>query len=261
MYKVMQASLILALASGAPRAARADVWDTNTQTDGTAAGTKNELMHGSVQNHDLPVSGLNPDVDYYKIGQRPNSSWEVLVDATSGDTASAALTLQLRSAADTTVASGVSVTPTLDLSKSLRWENTSASVVADQTIRVSSNACTTNCVYRIRAFETTYAIPRFNYTGTQVTSIIMQNTANYAISGRMYFWSDAGALDLTALFTVNAKATLVVNSGNYPAIVGKVGSVTIAHNGRYGDLAGKATAFDTTSGGITFDTPMTHRAN
>lgn len=260
MSKLMRASLALAVVSIAA-GAQADVWDVNTQTDNTAASTKNELMHGSLQVHDLPAVLGVADIDYFKIGQRPNSSWEVLVDATSGDTSAAVLTLQLRSNSDTTAQSAAAVTSSLDLSKSLRWENTSTSAVTDQTIRVSSNTCTSNCTYRIRTLETTYAIPRFNHSGTQATVIFLQNTANYAISGRLYFWSDAGALSLTVPFTVNPKALFVVNSTAYPAIVGLVGSVTISHTGRYGDLSGKATALDTALGGITFDTPMTHRAN
>src|SRR5204863_6526531 len=45
-----------------------------------------ELSHGSSQVHDLgALSPATPDQDYYVIGQRPRSSWEVVVDGASGD--------------------------------------------------------------------------------------------------------------------------------------------------------------------------------
>ena len=49
-------------------------------------------------------------------------------------------------------------------------------------------------VYRIRAYETTYSVPRFNNAGTQTTVLILQNPAAYPISGNIYFWSTSGAL-------------------------------------------------------------------
>jgi hypothetical protein len=71
--------------------------------------------------------------------------------------------------------------------RSLRWENSTSTDVLDQTVRVSSGDCTTNCgsddTYRVRAYETTLAIPRFNNTGTQVTVLLLQNSTDAPING------------------------------------------------------------------------------
>src|SRR4030095_9175386 len=72
-----------ALVSG--RAALADVWDGQTQDDNTVA-TENELVHGSDQLHDLgALPGPAADQDWYRISQKPFSSYEIVADATSGD--------------------------------------------------------------------------------------------------------------------------------------------------------------------------------
>ena len=67
-------------------------------------------------------------------------------------------------------------------SVSLRWENTTSLTVVNQHLRVDG-ACATPCgpddVYRIRAFETTYSIPRFNNAGSQVTVLLLQNPTAY----------------------------------------------------------------------------------
>ena len=65
--------------------AAADVWDVNTDHDNNQ-GSDNELIHGSMQVHDLGVlAGNVADEDWYRVGQKQQSSYEVVVDATSGD--------------------------------------------------------------------------------------------------------------------------------------------------------------------------------
>ena len=114
--------------------------------------------------------------------------------------------------------------------------------------------CTSNDVYRIRAYETTLAVPRFNQSGTQVSVVILQNPTNAAISGHIYFWSAAGALlNGTGLaFTLGPKEALIQNSGGVPGVSGTSGTITVSHNGRYGDLAGKVVALEPATG-FSFD--------
>jgi hypothetical protein len=257
---------VAVLAAGA-HAVRADSWDVNTQNDNAAATTENELMHGSNQVHDLGALGGVADVDHYRIGQRPYSSWEVVVDATSADLndAAAGLLLQRVDATGATVLQGASpVTSTLNFNQSLRWQNTSGSAVADQLIRVSSSSCTTGCgtddVYRIRAFETTYSIARFNNSSGQTTVVLVQNTAPYAVAGTLYFWNASGGLITSYAFSLAPKALAVVTAGTVPGIADQAGSVTLSNTGRYGDLSGKAVALEPATG-YAFDTPLVHRAN
>jgi plastocyanin len=217
-----------------------------------------ELAHGSDMTEDL---GGAPD--RYRIGQQPYSSYEVVVDALAGNPA---LQLDRVGATGTTVIqSGSPVTPTIDMSQSLRWENATASVVDTERVRVGNSACpptcTTNDAYRIRMYETTLAIPRFNQSGSQVSVVILQNPSNVVISGHIYFWSAAGSLlNGTGLaFTLAPKGALIQNSGGVPGVSGNSGTVTVSHNGRYGDLASKVVALEPSTG-FSFDSPAILRA-
>jgi uncharacterized repeat protein (TIGR01451 family) len=220
-----------------------------------------ELSHGSSQVHDLgTLSPTTPDQDYYLLGQRPRSSYEVVVDGSSGDVG--AISLQ-RIGADVVsiVQSGVAVTAGLDMAQSLRWTSAAAEV-DDEFIRVRSGACSTDCgpddVYRIRAFDTTYSVPRFNNSGSQVTVLLLQNPAGYAIAGEVDFWSTAGALLGSHPFSLPARNTLVLNTATVPGAGGQGGTLTIASDGRYGDLAGKTVALEPSTG-FSFDSPMNAR--
>lgn len=266
MSKMKGIRIAAVLLLAAPTAALADVWDTQSQND-NSTGTENELVHGSDQLHDLaPVAG-QADLDYYQIGQRPYSSWEVIVDATSADigTPTGGVLLQRVDSNGTSILqSAAPVTSTINFSQSLRWMNTTSGTVANQFVRVLSNSCTTNCnsddVYRLRSMETTYAISRFNNVGAQVTVLILQNTAPYPISGNVYFWNASGGLEGTHPFSLAAKALLSLNTASSPGIDEKSGSITVSNTGRYGDLSGKTVAIDPDAG-FAFDTLMTPRPN
>jgi hypothetical protein len=248
-----------ALASG--RAAMADVWDVQTDNDNTAASTENELVHGSDQLHDLGV--LTPtaaDNDWYQISQKPFSSYEIVVDATSGDIGTGLIVTRTDTA-------GTGVLQTSDpvgvgYSRSLRWANQTSSEVNGELVHVTSGSCTTDCgaddVYRLRAYETTYAVPRFNNSGTQVTVLILQNPTNYSISGTVYFWLAAGTSAGTSNFTLAPKAIQVLTTSTVAP--GVSGALTIAHTGRYGDLSGKTVALEPATG-FSFDSPMIPRVH
>jgi subtilisin-like proprotein convertase family protein len=217
-----------------------------------------ELSHGYSEMTDLASTGGVPNVDYYRLAQKPYSSYEVLVDATSGDIGPA-LDVQ-RIGPDGTAVVQDSVPVGVSSSRSLRWANTAAAEVTDQYVRVGSAGCTTDCgpddVYGIHAFETTYSVPRFNNSGTQITVLLLQNPANYAINVTAFFWDSAGALKGTMAFTLTPKQLFVLNTSTVAPGVG--GSVTIAHDGRYGDLSGKTVALEPATG-FSFDSPMLPR--
>jgi len=248
----------LALVSG--RAAVADVWDVQTQNDNTSA-TENEFVHGSDQLHDLGVlPGNLPDQDWYRLSQKPFSSYEIVADSTSGDIGG---TLALeRIGTDGTTVVQASVAVGVGYTRSLRWRNDGTAAVDGEFIRVQSTGCTTDCgpddVYRIRAAETTYAIPRFNNAGTQVTILLLQNPTNYTINGNVYFWDPSGTLITTTPFTLTAKNLLVLNTGTVAP--GVSGAATVNHDGRYGDLSGKTVALEPSTG-FSFDSPMLPRVH
>jgi plastocyanin len=217
-----------------------------------------ELAHGSDMTEEL---GGAPD--RYRIGQQPYSSYEVVVDPLAGNPA---LQLDRVNAAGTTVIQpGAAVTATIDMSQSLRWENSTAGVVDSERVRVGNSTCPTTCTtndtYRIRAYETTLAIPRFNQSGTQVSVVILQNPTHYVMTGHIYFWNPAGTLlNGTGLaFTLDPKKALVQNAGGVPGVQGTSGTVTVSHDGRYGDLVGKVVALEPATG-FSFDSPAILRA-
>ena len=250
----------LALVSG--RAAVADVWDIQTQNDNTSA-TENELVHGSDQLHDLGVlPGNLPDQDWYALSQKPFSSYEIVADSTSGDIGQNLALDRMPAAGTTAIQSSVAVG--IGYTRSLRWANSTGAEVNNEFIRVMSGGCTTNCglddVYRIRAAETTYSIPRFNNAGTQITVLLLQNPTNYTINGTVYYWSTAGAQVAAQTFTLTAKQLSVINTSTVPGANGVGGAVTIAHNGRYGDLSGKTVALEPATG-FSFDSPMLPRVH
>jgi hypothetical protein len=215
--------------------------------------SSNELNHGSVLRADLLV---RPDL--YRIGQRPYSSYEVVIDGTSGDIVPVTLErLAGNNATVLQVASPVSVGDSV----SLRWEDTTSLIVTNQHIRVNGT-CATPCgaddVYRIRAFETTYSIPRFNNSGSQVTVLLLQNPAAYTVTGNIWFWSTSGTPLGSRAFTLPARQTLILNTATVAGVAGQGGTITISHDGRYGDLAGKTVALEPSTG-FSFDSPMTAR--
>lgn len=246
-----------ALASG--RAALADVWDVQNQNDNTV-NTENELVHGSDQLHDLGAIGGNADQDWYRLSQKPFSSYEIVADATSGDIGTTLNVNRTDAAGTTTIQSSLAVG--VGYSRSLRWVNATSSAEDTQRIAVTSGSCTTNCgaddVYRLRAYETTYAVPRFNNSGTQVTVLLLQNPTNYTIAGTVYFWAASGAAAGTSAFTLAPKALQVLNTSTVAP--GTSGALTIAHDGRYGDLSGKSVALEPATG-FSFDTPAIARVH
>jgi hypothetical protein len=250
----------LALAFGSARVAMADVWDIQTDND-NGSGTENELVHGSDQLHDLgALAGPVADQDWFTLSQKPFSSYEAVADATSGDITPLNL--------DRVDAGGTVIQPSqavgVGYTRSLRWANLTAGEVNGEFVRVTSGFCTTDCgpedVYRIRFAETTYSGPRFNNFGTQVTVLLLQNPTNYEIAGTIYFWDVNGGQVGSQAFDLLGKNTLVLNTSTVPGANGVGGAVTIAHNGRYGDLSGKTVALEPATG-FSFDSPMLPRVH
>jgi hypothetical protein len=223
-----------------------------------------ELSHGYRSLQDLTPDDCPPncfpDTDNYLISQKPFSSYEAVVDSTSGDIGPTLEVDRIVTATSTVVQSSVPIG--VGFSRSLRWMNTAATEDNTQAVRVRSGQCTTNCgpddVYFIRGYETTYSIPRFNNAGTQVTVLLLQNPTNYTINGNIYFWSINSVLVATQAFTLTAHQVQVLNTATIPTANGIGGSVTIANDGRYGDLSAKTVALEPATG-FSFDSPALPR--
>jgi uncharacterized repeat protein (TIGR01451 family) len=218
-----------------------------------------ELGHGTRLVADLASVGANADEDRFRIHQDPLSSYEVMVDAASGDLGSAGVVLE-RVAADGVTVLQTSQAVGLGSARTLRWANSTTSPVADQWIRVRSGGCASDCgtddTYRIRAWETSGRLVRFNNSASQVTVLLIQNPTAETISGTAYFWNAAGTQVGEAPFSLGAHQLLVLNTATLAG--GLSGSATVAHDGPFGGLVGKTVALEPATG-FSFDTPLTPR--
>jgi hypothetical protein len=247
---------------GAPSGATlGDASGTGTivDDDGLTSGVS-ELVHGFKVVADLRVQpGPSSDRDLYLIAQQPYSSYEVVVDGTSGDLGTSGPLVERRSAMDSLVqpSAPVGTGP----SRALRWENATSQVVAGERIAVSAPQCGTSCgaddVYRLRAYDTTYAVPRFNNTASQVTVLLLQNQTSQIVNGTVWFWSASGGLLTSQAFILQPHQLFVLNTSSI--LPGQGGSITITHDAGYGALSGKTVALEPATG-FSFDSPMIPRA-
>jgi len=227
--------------------------DAVIQDDDAAPLAPRELAHGMLLREDLEAG---PDA--FRVAQAPRASYEVVVDAIAGD--AVPLVLE-RLAADNATVLGQGVPVGIGTSVSLRWVNSVSEPVENQHVRVRgacAAACGSDDVYRLRAYETTLRAPRFSNVGGQVTLLVVQNPSGAAVDGIVYFWHANGSGLGSHPVSLAPRQTLVLNTASLPGLLGRSGSVTVAHTAPYGVLAGKAVALEPATG-FSFDTPLAPR--
>jgi hypothetical protein len=217
-----------------------------------------ELNHGFERAADLASTVRH----VYRLARPPYSSWEAVVDGTSGDIDAGSGPSLVLLDADLTTVLQPSAPAGLGTARRLAVVNPTAAIDTDY-VEVRSLGCTTNCgaddVYRIRARETTLSAPRFNNTGGQVTVVLLQERSALTVSGTIWFWSAGGALLGSQPFALPPRQTLVLNTTTVAGVAGQGGALTVTHDGPYGGLAGKAVALEPATG-FSFDTPLEFRA-
>lgn len=248
--------LRLSAASGAT-ILQPDGWGTIVDDDGPSRPLQ-EIAHGVRGRHDF-ASG--PD-HLYVMRQEAYSSYEVVVDGAFGRGGSSAGPRLDRLAADGATSLQSSIGVGTGPARQLRWLNDAATPQGGEYIRVRAASCATNCTagdgYRVRAFDTTYRIPRFNNSGSQATILLLQNPTTRPVSVRARFWSPSGALLHTQSATLAPRSAYSLLTWNVAALAGQGGTVTIASDAGYGELTGKTVAVEPASG-LAFDTPMAPR--
>ena len=124
--------------------------------------------------------GPAADGDLYLVELAPFASYEVTVDAASGDLGDFGPIVEVL-ARDMTLIGG-SAPSGVGHAQTVRMIGSSSASMPTlyRYIRVRSAGCTTDCgaddTYRIRLRETTGRVARFNQTGGQRTVMILQNT-------------------------------------------------------------------------------------
>jgi hypothetical protein len=217
-----------------------------------------ELTHGSLLTADLaPDPGPVPDQDLYHFSQAPFSSYEAVFDAVSGDAVPG--TLLDRVAPDGSTILQAAAPVGTGPAAQMRFLNRLAAPVDNQYLRVRGASCGTACgpddTYRLRLYETTGVIPRFNNVGSQVTVLIVQNITDRKVQGYADFWSVSGVLLRSVPVILPPRWSFVLDTTTNPFLAGTSGTVTLAHDGPYGGLAGKAVALEPSTG-FSFDSPM-----
>jgi len=233
--------------------------DSDSEDTTVVQRSQAELAHGSRIAGDLRGVGAAADRDDYRLFQETYASYEVVLDEASGDIGAGQGAVLERIGLDGTTVVQSAAPAGSGPARTLRWVNTITRPVTDERIRVRSASCGSDCgsddVYRLRAYETTATIPRFNNSASQVTVVILQNREAQPVAGTIAFWSAAGGLLLEQPFALAAHGSVAVNTAGLAALAGASGSITVAHDGPYGGLAGKAVALEPGTG-FSFDSPL-----
>lgn len=222
-----------------------------------------ELVHGSALRADLDAG----TGDLFVVHQPPFTSWEVVVDEASGDLGSEGPVV-VRLETDLTTIEQESTPAGTGTARVLRWSHAPPVYdppPKDEYVFVTSlgcagGSCGPDDVYRIRAVETTLRAPRFNCVGGQGSALVLQNTGTAPVTASISAWRDYGTSFTSGPVnrTVAARGTLVFALCGKELLEGQSGSLTIAHDGAYGQLAGKVVSVDPATG-ASFDTPLTAR--
>ena len=237
--------------------AGADEWDVGNDTD-NALTTDNSLFHGAEQVHDL--GALSPgvaDQDWYLISGRNFSSYQFVVDGVTGDLDLDGTDVQ-RTTSDGIPSEDGLVTD----SGSQVTINLMVGSAGDNYVRVQGAACGSSCTsqarYRMRFYDTTYTIPRFNNSGTQSTVLLVVNASDRTCTGFYEFFQNDGTRVLDRQFLLSPAQLDVFPLASEAQLAGVSGSIRILHTCGYGGLSGKAVSLEPSTG-FTFETPLVHR--
>jgi len=265
------ASLLLPSAASA-----ADRWESGSippfSDDDTAGSTRNELRHGDFQTgHDLQGTPAAPDRDFYIMRTQIHHTYEALVRSGTlfwgtgtafcvppgGTSVCPRFDLVL---ADGTLIQegapdGASNNPNVSSALRVRLNGTSGTSYLRVTGDTGGSAHTAADQYDITFRDTTYTVPRFNNTASQLTILMVQNTTDRVVHVDLQLFDAAGALLTIYGSNVAPRGLWVQPMAAAPAAQGRSGSVLIGHDGPYGALSGKAVSLEPATG-FTFDTAM-----
>jgi hypothetical protein len=220
--------------------------------------SSNELRHGTIQTaHDFHSPD---DQDWMRAKTFPHRSYEARTWSgttrwrTSDDVCSGCPRLDRVDVDGTVLTSGTDDGVMANggaLSQAVRW------IAEDQTtfLRALNTPMGVGLSYDLVFYDTTYFLPRFNNSSSQVTVVIVQNTQSWPISGQIVFYDNSGTYLHSQPFALGPHATLVFNTSSVPVLRGLSGSAAVAHTAGYGGLAGKGVALEPATG-FTFDTVL-----
>lgn len=249
------------------RLAADDKWETATFYRDDDFRTPNQLIHGDVQTHDIEgsVSPTKPlsDLDFSYVAAKARHSYQVKVSSTNIAFCGVGNCARLdRVAADgvTILTAGIEPdgeSPATALAgwTAVRWTSSSDQHDLIRVQGYSGHDAIAADQYDIQMLDTTYLVPRWNNSGTQITVFLIQNGSTTPITGTILFYDADGALIHSEPLSLPANGLRVLSTAGVPALDGASGSAAITHDGGYGALAGKAVALEPSTG-FTFDTQI-----
>lgn len=269
-------SIVAVAAMTCVRVAADDKWELESPSfyvsDDTVS-TPNQLLHGAVQTHDiqgLSTSATVTDQDFSVVATKTRHSYQVRVFNTNvcllGAAAGCASLARVAGDGTTVLTAGIEPDGRLLPGNYPCWLAVRWIASADEFAFIRVNGYTLGVAavaanqYDIQMLDTTYLLPRWNNSGTQITIFLIQNGSTSPITGSIFFYDAGGALLATQPLSLAGNSLQVVSTAGIPALAGASGSAAIAHDGGYGALAGKAVALEPSTG-FTFDTliaPIPH---
>jgi hypothetical protein len=236
-----------------------DPWDPGDET----SQTRNALFHGTQQVHyldDIPFFS-SFDEDWYILSVRPFASYQVVVDGLTGDLDLTSSEVQRLNTQGLLVLESALVTDGGGV-LTLNWQQGALGAPVTNFLRIRERAacgllCDVRDSYRVRFYETTYTVPRFNNSGTQSTVLVLQNTTDRECNTSASYFDAAGTHVVTGPLTALAPYGLDV-AATAAVAPGVSGSIRVTHTCGYGGLAGKAVSVEPSTG-FTFDTALVPR--
>jgi hypothetical protein len=244
-----------ALALAAASASANDPWEADPEDDGQA--TLAYILPGQTQTgRDLEAAGT-PDQDWVWFSTVPNHSYEArAIGGTHWSASPVSSGSKLERLDSSLVTQHVGTDEGLGSIRGHFIRFIASGPAALNYLRVTGTAGHGPTPYTLELYDTTYALPRWNNSGTQFTVLILQNTRPTMVPTIVYFYDAAGTMVHQETLAIQANRVTVLNTATIPALAGGNGSALIAQNGGRGALAGKAVALEPSTG-FTFDTAVT----
>jgi hypothetical protein len=263
MHSTHLALIVTCSLAAAGPALAVDRWDSGGGITDSGPFTQNELRHGALQAaHDFDST---LDQDWAVVVTQARHSYEARVgsgnvawrrvppgpvdctDCATLDRVNASGVVLTAGSAD----SGLDSQAVFGFSSSVRWI---AAADAQDYIRTQA-VQQFGPDYDLQFFDTSYLIPRFNNSGTQVTVLLVQNGSRFVVNAQVHFYNSAGTLLHSQPLTLPVQGNVVLNTATIPALQNVSGTAVVAHTAPYGMLSGKAVALEPATG-FTFDTPL-----
>jgi hypothetical protein len=234
-----------------------DPWEADPEDDGPATAT--HLPAGASQaGRDLEGPSGTPDQDWVWIWALPHHSYEARVSGgpqwtEAGGFQGAQLDLLNTSLVVAVPGDNVEM-PNLR-GQVLRFQGSSEPSAGYLRVRGPAVGIQGSQPYLLELFDTTYALPRWNNSGSQVTVVVVQNVKPTPVTGSLVFFNANGVQLHAEPLSIEPNAVRVFNTATVSGLVGQSGSARVVHFGGRGALAGKGVALEPATG-FTFDTAL-----